>query len=311
MRASPAAPATTVWAEGLRRSYGRLGPRATVALDGVDLSVGAGVTGLLGPNGAGKTTLLDILATVASPDAGSLRILGRDPARAEERVQIRRRLGYLPQEPGFHRHFSAFEFVDYVAILKEMVDHRARHEEVRRVLEAVGLERVASRKVKALSGGMRQRLGLAQALLGDPRLLVLDEPTAGLDPEQRLRFREVVSDLGEGRTVVLSTHQAEDVAALCQRVVVLDGGRTRFDGPPGALADTARGRVWWAERRHPEAAMAWRDGDGRWRHVGDMPPAGAVEPVEPSVADGYLLLLGRPAEDAPGPSPMTPRLEHR
>ena len=160
----------------------------TQALAGVTVEVSTGVTGLLGPNGAGKTTLLRILATVLGPDDGSVRTLGLDPADARDRTRIRRSLGYLPQEPGFQRGFSVFEFVDYVAILKELTPARRRHDEVRRVIAAVDLTSVSDKRVRALSGGMRRRVALAAALLGDPQLLVLDEPTAGLDPEQRLRF---------------------------------------------------------------------------------------------------------------------------
>jgi len=268
----------------------------TVALDGVTFDADAGITGLLGPNGAGKTTLLRMLATVLAPDAGDLRLLGWDPDTAEDRLAIRRRLGYMPQEPGFHRNFTAFEFVDYVAILKEMVDRRARHDEVRRVLALVGLDDVAGRKIKNLSGGMRRRVALAQALLGDPDLLVLDEPTAGLDPAQRLRFREIVSERAEARTVILSTHQTEDVAALCPRVVVMDGGRTLFDGTPAELAGMAAGRVWHAADRAADAHLSWRTGDGRHRNIGPNPPAGA-DLVEPTVEDGYLLLVGDRALD--------------
>ena len=268
----------------------------TRALAGVSLDVGPGITGLLGPNGAGKTTLLRILATVLAPDAGRLRLLGRDPGRAEDRLAIRRRLGYMPQEPGFHRHFTAFEFVDYVAILKEMTDRRARHDEVRRVLCLVGLEDVIGRKIKALSGGMRRRVALAQALLGEPELVILDEPTAGLDPEQRLRFREMFSELAERRTVVLSTHQTEDVAALCGRVVVMNAGGTLFTGTPPELAAVARGAVWLADERGSAAQLSWRTGEGRHRHIGSAPDL--AELVEPTLEDGYLMLLGaRPGEE--------------
>jgi ABC-2 type transport system ATP-binding protein len=267
--------------------------RSTRALDGVALSTGIGVTGLLGPNGAGKTTLLRMLATVLSPDTGEIRLLGRDPGDADDRLAIRRQLGYLPQQPGFHRGFTAFEFVDYVAILKEMSDRHARHAEVERVLDLTGLSAVSGKRIGSLSGGTRRRVGLAQALLGEPRLLVLDEPTAGLDPEQRLRFRETVSRIGEDRTVLLSTHQTEDVAALCTGVVVINEGRPCFAGTPAALTAQATGRVWLDDHRHSAALVGWRDGHGRVRNIGDA-PSGA-ELVPPTLEDAYLLLVGDPS----------------
>jgi len=278
-------PAPTVRGRDLTMTFGR-----TRALDGVSFDLVPGVTGLLGPNGAGKTTLLRVLATVSAPDAGSVLTLGLDPRRTDQRLDLRGRLGYLPQEPGFHARFTAFEFVDYVAILKELHQRRARHEEVRRVLELVGLGAVRQKKIKALSGGMRRRVALAQALLGDPDLLILDEPTAGLDPEQRLRFRELVGRLGEGRTVLLSTHQTEDVVALCQQVMVLHLGKLRFTGTPLELAGLAQGHVWHSHERDPGALGAWRTGTGQHRNIGN-PPAGA-DLLEPTLEDGYLLLLG-------------------
>jgi len=278
----------TISVAGLRKRFG-----STRALDGVDAAFGPGVNGLLGPNGAGKTTLLRILATVLSPDDGAIDVLGADPTTGDGRLAIRRRLGYLPQEPGYHRHFSAFDFVDYVAILKEWAERKPRHDEVRRVLSLVGLEAVMHKRIRQLSGGMRRRVGIAQALLGRPDLLVLDEPTAGLDPEQRLRFRELLGTEAAGATVLLSTHQTDDVAALCQRVVVLLGGQVRFAGAPTALAAIASDRVWLAADRDPRAELAWVTGEGRVRHIGD-PPAGA-HMVEPTVEDGYLLLAGRAA----------------
>jgi ABC-2 type transport system ATP-binding protein len=266
----------------------------TLALDGVSFTADVGVTGLLGPNGAGKTTLLRMLATVLAPDGGRLQLLGRSPQNAEERVEIRRRLGYLPQEPGFHRGFTVFEFVDYVAILKELTDRRARHDEVRRVIDTVGLSDVSGRRIRALSGGMKRRVGVAQAILGEPELVVLDEPTAGLDPEQRLRFRDLVSRIGEGRTVLLSTHQTEDVTALCRHVVVIDRGRAVFDGTPSGLTATADGLVWLADERAPTARLAWRTADGDVRNIGDDPPPGA-RTVRPTLEDAYLLLVGEGA----------------
>jgi len=270
--------------DGVSRRYG-----ATRALDEVGLTLERGITGLLGPNGAGKTTLLSILATVNEPDAGRVSVFGLDPCDGAERVEIRRRLGYLPQELGYHRHFTVAAFLDYVAILKEITDRRRRAEEVARVLAAIGLERYARKRIRALSGGMRQRLGIAQALLGNPDLLVLDEPTAGLDPEQRLRFRELLSDLPGDPVIVLSTHQADDIAAICPNVIVLLEGQVRFAGSPSGLAAAAGGQVWSADDRDHRAHLSWRGGDGRWRHVGDRPPADA-ELVAPTVEDGYLML---------------------
>jgi ABC-2 type transport system ATP-binding protein len=276
---------TNVLVSGAVKRFGR-----TRALDGASFEAGPGITGLLGPNGAGKTTLLRVLATVMSLNEGEIRVFGRDPAGHRDRLEIRRRLGYMPQEPGFHKNFTAFEFVDYVAILKEMTHRRTRHDEVHRVLVAVGLEGAQSKKIKALSGGMRRRVALAQALLGEPELLILDEPTAGLDPEQRLRFRETMSHLGADHSIVLSTHQTEDVAALCSRVVVMNHGRNLFSGTPRDLAELARGAVWLSEERAHGARLSYRTGEGRYRNIGTAPDG--ADQVDPTVEDGYLTLLG-------------------
>jgi ABC-2 type transport system ATP-binding protein len=278
---------TTVRITGVAKRYG-----ATTALDDLHLNLDVGVTGLLGPNGAGKSTLLRCLATADAPDRGRLEVLGHDPAVAGQRTALRRRLGYLPQEPGFYPNFTAFALLDYVAVLKELTERTARHREVRRVLDEVDLSGQSRVKVRRLSGGMRQRLGLAQALIGDPDLLVLDEPTVGLDPEQRMYFRALVSRLGESRTVLLSTHQTEDVGALCERVVVMLGGRVAFDGTPGGLAGRAAGRVWLTPQAPSGAAVYWRNADGLYRVLGERPAGG--ETVPPTIEDGYLLLLGAP-----------------
>jgi ABC-2 type transport system ATP-binding protein len=282
MTISTAGPAVS--ASELTLRYGR-----TTALAGVSFGLRGGVTGLLGPNGAGKTTLLRIVATAIPPDHGELSVLGADPRTGPGRLAVRRRLGYLPQDPGFHPNFTAFEFVDYVAILKELTQRRARHEEVRRVLSVVGLDNQRGKRIKALSGGMRQRVALAAALVGRPDLLILDEPTAGLDPEQRLRFRELIAELGEGRTVLLSTHQTEEVMMLCQHVIVLDRGAVRFEGRPAQLAALADARVWTSGSRAPQALASWRTGTGLYRHVGDPPPGADL--LEPTLEDGYLLLV--------------------
>ena len=277
---------TTIDIAHVSRRFG-----ATPVLSDVTLHLDAGVTGLLGPNGAGKTTLLRMLATVLAPSEGRLSLLGQDPATAAGRTAVRRRLGYLPQELGFPRGFTPFRFVDYMAALKEWSEPDARHAEVRRVLELVGLTDHSTRRLRRLSGGQRHRVGLAQALIGDPDLLVLDEPTTGLDPEQRASLRKVLSSAGHHATVLLATHQTEDVAALCERVIVLDGGCVRWQGAVRDLVATAAGRVWLADTAAPDALATWRTGTGRFHHVGHHPPDGA-DLVEPSVEDAYLLLRG-------------------
>jgi len=267
-------------ATALTKAFGR-----TRAVDGVSLTAGPGVIGLLGPNGAGKTTLLRMAATVLAPDAGELRLLGLDPARPDERLAIRRRLGYLPQSPGLYPGFTPYDMVDYVAILKEHTDRAARREEVRRVLAAVELEDVMHRKIRTLSGGKRQRVALATAMIGNPDLLVLDEPANGLDPDQRLRLRSLLS---QSPTVLMSTHNISEVTALCQQVFVVFSGRIRFAGSPADLAALAVGRVWEDDRQDPDAIRSWLTATGSYRHLGDPPSGAAV--VDPTLDDGYLLL---------------------
>jgi ABC-2 type transport system ATP-binding protein len=279
--------ASVVQTSGVSKRYG-----ATTALHPLSLSIGQGVTGLLGPNGAGKTTLIRLLSTVMPPSAGTIHVLGHEATGAlPERTKVRRLVGYLPQELTFPRGMTAFSFLDYVAVLKEWTERTARHAEVRRVLGLADLGDRGSKRVRTLSGGQRRRLALAQSLIGDPRLLILDEPTTGLDPAQRASLRAVLSARGDVGAVVLATHQTEDVAALCERVIVLSGGQVRFDGPVTAFVATAAGSVWLHEHEIPGARVSWRIGTGRIRSIGGTPPADA-ERAEPSVEDAYLLMLG-------------------
>jgi len=283
--ASSSTPTVTLTSVG--KSYGR-----TAALQDITLGFGRGVTGLLGPNGAGKSTLLKIISTSISADSGEVRLLGRDPHESHGSLTaIRRSLGYLPQELGYPSDMTTFGFVEYLAVLKEWNDRRPRHAEVRRVLELMGLTELSGKKVSKLSGGQRRRVGLAQALIGSPRLLILDEPTTGLDPTQRAALRRTLSGAGHQSCVLLSTHQTEDVAALCERVVVIAEGQVRFDGLVPDFVATAAGRVWLTDQEVPDAAVSWRTGTGRHRVVGGSPPATA-ETAEPTLEDAYLLMLG-------------------
>ena len=270
--------------ENLSRSYG-----SVRALDGIDITIGPGITGLLGPNGAGKTTMLRILATLLPPTSGTARLDGWSTSHDRERVEIRRRLGYLPQDLGLYPRFTVFEFVDYLAMLKELHDPRQRHRRVREALEAVDLQDVAGRKIRTLSGGIRRRVGIAQAIVADPQLLLLDEPTGGLDPEQRVRFRQLVGRLGEHRTILLSTHLVEDVSAICTSVVVLWHGRVLFQGAPAELRKRAEGLVWSAQEASSDAVASWRTDNGKLRVIGARPGPSAT-PVEPTLEDGYLLV---------------------
>jgi ABC-2 type transport system ATP-binding protein len=208
--------------------------RRHTALDAVDLDFAPGVHGLLGPNGAGKTSLIRVLATVAEPTAGRVEMLGADLRDHRERGAVRRELGYLPQDFGYYPAFTVREFVTYVAWLKEL-PRTVAPAAVERAVERVGLGDRIDAKVKTLSGGMIRRVGIAQAIVNDPRILLLDEPTAGLDPEQRVEFRALLRELGRTATVIVSTHLVEDVAAACTDVTLIDAGQVAYRGTPRTL----------------------------------------------------------------------------
>jgi ABC-2 type transport system ATP-binding protein len=217
----------------IHRSFGK-----SKAVDGVSLELGAGVFGLLGPNGAGKTSLLRMLATVLPPTSGQMALLGRDPGLTTARREIRRRLGYLPQSLGYYSSFTVVEFIEYFALLKEMPSP-AVPKAVAAAVERVDLGVKAKAKLRTLSGGMLRRVGIAQAIVNSPDLLLLDEPTAGLDPEQRMQFRALLRSFGENATVIVSTHLVEDVGAACSEVALMSAGKIVFRGTPAEL--TARG----------------------------------------------------------------------
>jgi ABC-2 type transport system ATP-binding protein len=266
------------------------------ALDDVSLTVPGGILGLLGANGAGKTTLMRLLTGLIRPNSGRITIGGHDMATADGRLAVQRILGYLPQDLGLYPELTAREFLDYVALLKGLDDRPYRRRRVSELLELVRLADAADRKLRGYSGGMRRRVGIAQALLNDPELLVVDEPTAGLDPEERIRFRTVLSQLAERRTVVLSTHIVDDIAQTCTELAVLGRGRLLYRGTVSDLTAYARGRVWSLVTSGPAppvgtvVAALPQDGATRYRIVAPTRPSADADPVAPTLEDGYIAL---------------------
>jgi len=224
-------------ADGVKHVY----KSGTVALEEVNLEIGAGLFGLLGSNGAGKSTLMRIICTLLVPTAGSVTVEGLDVVG--DRRNVRGLLGYLPQEFSAWRLQTVVEVLDTLASLSGLDDAKARKRRIAEVLESVGLTKVAHRKVKQLSGGMTRRLGVAQALVHEPKVLIMDEPTVGLDPEERLRFRQLMAELGRDRVIVLSTHIVADLGSGCSDLALLDRGRIEFRGSPAELVRLAAGRV--------------------------------------------------------------------
>jgi ABC-2 type transport system ATP-binding protein len=282
----------------LTKTY-RAGRRAVNALNGIDLQIGAGMFGLLGPNGAGKTTLMRMLAGIVRPSSGSLRVDGHDLATEAGKQAVKSMLGYLPQELGMYPELTAVQFVDYMAILKGLDDPRARRRSVEQVLDMVGLSQESGRKIKGFSGGMKRRVGIAQALVNDPRLLIVDEPTAGLDPEERIRFRNLLVQLASERTILLSTHIVEDIGQTCRDMAVLAHGRIVFRGSPADLTQAADGHVWTMTT----SGLEKPDGDLtvvsmihlaegiQYRLVGQSVHGYAAMAVQPSLEDGYVWLM--------------------
>ncbi len=268
------------------------------ALRGIDLTIPSGMFGLLGPNGAGKTSLMRILAGILHPTRGSLRIGEYDGTTEKGRTEIKRTLGYLPQDLGMYPDLSAREFLDYVAILKGMDQRKGRGQRIEELLEMVALSDVATRKIKTFSGGMKRRVGIAQALLNDPKLLIVDEPTAGLDPEERIRFRNLLSDLGGNRTVLLSTHIIEDIAQTCQNLAVMKSGKVIFRGTITQMLQETRGKVWTitTQGAKPEGNFTVVStlnlgATTQYRVVGELSAQAGAVAVEPSLEDGYVWLM--------------------
>jgi ABC-type multidrug transport system ATPase subunit len=269
------------------------------ALNGVTLNIGTGMFGLVGPNGAGKTTLMRILAGLMRPSGGQVRAFGHDLSTMKGRQAAKALLGYLPQELGLYPNLNAREFLDYMGILKGVTDRATRQRQIEAVLDMVRLRDVASRPLKTYSGGMKRRVGIAQALLGDPRLVIVDEPTAGLDPEERVRLRNLLSDMAQDRTIILSTHIVEDISQSCNSLAMMRKGQVLFRGSPADLIEQARGHVWTitaSNGTRPDDSLTLVStlqlGTGtQYRVVGTPAPGLHATPVEPSLEDGYMWMM--------------------
>ncbi len=274
-------------------------PGRVHALRGVGLTIAEGMFGLVGPNGAGKTSLMRILAGLIRPTSGSVHVFGHDVTTDEGRFAAKAVLGYLPQEFGVYPNLTAWEFLDYIASLKGIADRAARHRQIADALVQVRLTEVAHRSLHTYSGGMKRRVGIAQALLGQPRWLIVDEPTAGLDPEERVRIRNLLSEMAAGRTVILSTHIVEDISQSCNDLAVISEGQVLFRGSPRDLIERARGQVWTivTAGERPESALlvvsGLRTQDGvQFRVLGQPDARYEAQLVEPSLEDGYMWLMG-------------------
>jgi ABC-2 type transport system ATP-binding protein len=274
-------------------------PNGVQALRDVNLKIPAGMYGLLGPNGAGKSTLMRTVATLQQPDSGSIKLDDLDVL--QQPAELRKKLGYLPQDFGVYPRISALNMLDHMAVLKGFTNKKERREIVDNLLRQTNLHDVRKKALAGFSGGMRQRFGIAQALIGDPQLIIVDEPTAGLDPEERNRFLNLLSDIGENKVVILSTHIVDDVTNLCPRMAVIANGRIVREGKPSDLINDLRGSVWvkTVERgevevyrnRHNVISSKLFAGRSILHVLSDADPGDDFGPHEPDLEDVYFSTL--------------------
>ena len=276
-------------------------PNGTRALNGVTISIGKGMFGLLGPNGAGKSSLMRTIATLQTPTAGDIRFGDIDVLR--EPTRLRATLGYLPQDFGVYPRVSAYDLLDHMASLKGVTSSADRKNTVETLLNQTNLWTVRNKAVAGFSGGMRQRFGIAQALIGNPELIIVDEPTAGLDPEERNRFYNLLVEIGENVVVILSTHIVDDVADLCPRMAVLAGGRIQLEGAPLDLIERSRGTIWAktiergqlaeVQASHEVISTRLLSGSTVIHILSDKDPGDGFSAVKGGLEDVYLSTLVR------------------
>ena len=277
-------------------------PNGTNALNSIDLEISKGMIGLLGPNGAVKTTLMKILTGILKKTEGEVKIFGKNIEERKE--EIRTFTGYLPQEYGLYENLNAIEFLDYIGLFYNIKDRKQRNERINYFLDKVNLDNVSSKKIKSYSGGMKRRLGIAQALLNNPKLIIVDEPTAGLDPEERIEFRKLLRDLlieDEERIVILSTHIVNDITALCSEIAVLNKGNLVYRGNIVDLNHMAEGKVWELNTTQSKLKTLERhfkiidskviDDDKIYvKFLSNQPPKGAIS-IKPELEASYVWLL--------------------
>lgn len=299
---NPAIPSRTLQVRGLTHAYAC----GVKALDDVDLDVPCGIFGLLGPNGAGKTTLMRIIATLLRPSAGSVRFEDFDVLA--EPVRMRALLGYLPQEFGVYPGISAQELLEHIAVLKGIGPKAVRQEQAERLLEITNLTDVRKRPVAGFSGGMRRRFGIAQALLGDPHVVIVDEPTAGLDPAERARFLDLLSEIGEDTVVILSTHILDEVEKIAPRLAILLNGRIMACGEQSALVASLSGHIWRKAMTREEAEEArtslsvlttrYEAGRPVLHVLSETSPGAGFEPVSGDLHDVYFAMTSEDEREA-------------
>ncbi|MBZ0291135.1 MAG: ABC transporter ATP-binding protein [Anaerolineae bacterium] len=276
------------------------------ALRDINMTIGAGMFGLVGPNGAGKTTLMRIIAGLLRPSGGIVHVFGHDMQTADGKHAAKSVLGYLPQELGLYPNLTGREFLDYIAILKGVTDSQQRRQQIENLLETTRLDDVADRRLKTYSGGMKRRIGIAQAMLGDPKLLIVDEPTVGLDPEERVRIRNLLSDMASHCTVILSTHIIEDISHSCNDLAIINKGQVFFRGKPGDMIGLTQGKVWnivtSGERPNNGlivvSTLQVQDGV-QYRVLGTPDEAYHATAITPSLEDSYIWLMHEAQQDQP------------
>lgn len=284
----------TIKIEGLHKSY-----RKFQALKNINLQIETGLFGLLGPNGAGKSTLMKILSTILPFGDGKVSIYDYD--LVEDGDKVRQLLGYLPQHFNVPGQFTGREFLHYVASMKGVTDHQERTMQVEEMLEKVNLLQEADKRIKGYSGGMKRRLGIAQALIGNPKLIILDEPTAGLDPSERIRFRNIIEKLSKDHCIILSTHIISDIESSCENVAVINRGEVLFQGSTAALSHKAKDVVWelsvpysqydYIEKEYVIISSRKEKDRVVFRIIAEEKPQGGVSPFESTIEDGYMAVI--------------------